>query len=277
MTNCKRSELSVDQSEIQFWLTDQELEGIFSGEYWNDEEKERKKEWYILDGNTNKLINYLKKKTTYFEEYESIINFAGKKGLSIEGTGIDIATGVCWTTALLSRIETVDKIYALEISKHRLLKIAPVVSDLFNANKQKIIRVIGSFYDIKLPDKTIDFCFMSQAFHHADRPEKLLSEIWRILKPSGFILIIGEQPIFTSDFLKKYIKNVIKMIMPLSRFKSRPVYKLFPTFRELFPPDVELGDHRYRIADYSHIFKQNGFHLYQNNETRFTNFIAKKE
>lgn len=264
-------------SEIQFWLTDQELEGIFSGEYWNDEEKERKKEWYILDGNTNKLINYLKKKTTYFEEYKSIIKFAGKKRLSIEGTGIDIAAGVCWTTALLSRIETVDKIYALEISKHRLLKIAPVVSDLFNANKQKIIRAIGSFYDIKLPDKTIDFCFMSQAFHHADKPEKLLSEIWRILKPSGFILIIGERPIFTSDFLRNYIKNVIKMIMPLSRFKKRPVCKLFPSFRELFPPNVESGDHRYRIADYSHIFKQNGFHLYQNNEPRFTNFVAKKE
>ena len=263
-------------TEVQFWLTDEELENIFSNEYWNCEEKEREEEWYILDGNTNKLINYLEKETTSLEEYESILKFTENKGLRIEGTGIDIAAGFCWTVALLSRIETVDKIYALEISKHRLLKIAPVVSDIFSANKQKIARVIGSFYDIKLPEKTVDFCFMSQAFHHADRPEKLLSEIWRILKPSGFILIIGEQPIFTSDFLKKYIKNVIKMIMPLSRLKSRPVYKLFPTFRELFPPDVEFGDHYYRIEDYSNTFKQNGFHLYQNNEKRFTNFIAVK-
>ena len=29
-------------AEIQFWLTDQELENIFSNEYWNCEEKERK-------------------------------------------------------------------------------------------------------------------------------------------------------------------------------------------------------------------------------------------
>ena len=164
----------------------------------------------------------------------------------------------------------------MEISKHRLLKIAPVVLDLFSANKQKIARVIGSFYDIKLPEGTIDFCFMSQAFHHADNPNRLLSEVWRILKPSGFALIIGENPIFPSDFLKKYIKNIIKMILPLSRFNSSPVYKLFPSFRELYPPDKELGDHYYRIEDYFHIFKQNGFLLYQNNESRFTNFIAVK-
>src|SRR3989338_632207 len=124
-------------TEIQFWFSDKELEDIYSGRYWNDEEEEKNKEWYILDGNTRKLLRYLKEKTTYYAEYESILDFSNNRGTIIKGVGADLAAGVCWTTALLSQIDSVDKIFAIEISKHRLLKIAPSVLDLFGAKWNK--------------------------------------------------------------------------------------------------------------------------------------------
>jgi ubiquinone/menaquinone biosynthesis C-methylase UbiE len=101
-----------------------------------------------------------------------------------------------------------------------------------------------------LANESIDFCFCSQAFHHADDPQRLLNEIKRVLKPSGIVLMIGENPVYIFDFIKTYIKNLIKIILPLKRFQKRVVYKRFPKFNDLFYPDNELGDHFYRINDY---------------------------
>ncbi|MBM3249751.1 MAG: class I SAM-dependent methyltransferase [Candidatus Omnitrophica bacterium] len=265
------------ETAIQSWLTDKEIETIYSGRYWSNEEEEKNKDWYILDGNTEKILRYLKKKTTYYAEYESILDFSRKMGIPLKGVGADLAAGVCWTTALLSRVDDIEKIYATEISKHRLLKIAPLVIDLFNGCGNKITRVIGSFYDIKLPDQSLDFCFMSQAFHHADDPVRLLGEIRRVLKPSGVVLIIGESPVNSTDFIKEYIKNTIKVILPVRKLKKRVVYEIFPKFNQLFSADNESGDHFYRINDYVDLFNRCGFRLYINKERGFTNFLAVKE
>ncbi len=268
------------ETEIQYWVSAKENDEIFSSKYWNDEEAEVKKEWYILNGNTHKLLSYLKEKTTLFEEYESIIQFAEKKNFQVQGSGIDIAAGVCWVAALISRTPKVEKIIALEISKHRLLKIAPKVFDLFNADGDKIVRVLGSFYDIKMPDQSVNFCFMSQAFHHAKDPERLLAEIRRVLKPHGFILIIGESPIYFNDLLKKVIKNYLKiMSMPFigRHLKDKQVFTLIPTFKALYAPDNASGDHYYRYHSYFRKFSENGFNLYPNKQSKFRTFIAEKE
>lgn len=264
-------------TKIQTWNSDKEIESIYTGSYWNNEEEEKRKEWYVLDGNTEKLIRYLKEKTTCYEEYQSILDFCKKKGIVIKGEGVDLAAGVCWTTALLSQIDTVEKICATEISKHRLLKIAPHVLDLFNAQGQKITRVIGSFYDLKLPKQSLDFCFMSQAFHHADDPKRLLNEVKQVLKPSGVVLVIGETPIYTFDFIKAYLKNYIKIILPIKKLKKRVAYKIFPNFVDLFYPDNESGDHFYRINDYINLFQQSGFNIYIDRKLKFTNLLAVKK
>ncbi len=101
-------------TEIQYWLSDKEVGDIYSGIYWNDEDEE----WYILDGNTEKLLRYLKEKTTYYAEYESIWGFSNKIGMPIKGVCLDLVAGVLWTTALLSQIDSVEKIFALEISQN---------------------------------------------------------------------------------------------------------------------------------------------------------------
>jgi ubiquinone/menaquinone biosynthesis C-methylase UbiE len=39
---------------------------------------------------------------------------------------------------------------------------------------EKIVLARGTFYDLHLPDGSVDFVLLSQAFHHADRPGELL-------------------------------------------------------------------------------------------------------
>ena len=262
--------------KVEFWITDQDISDVFSGNFWNNEEIEKTKSFYIINGNADRLTQLLRDKTTLWEEFEDIIRFTGSLGLEIKGVGLDLAAGVCWSTALLSRIETVKKIYAVEISKHRLLKIAPLVLGFLNAESDKIIRVIGDFYNIKLEDNSIDFCFMSQAFHHANNPGKLLKEVFRILKPGGFILLIGESPILFRQFVIKYVKNFTKIVVPFLKYKSKPVKKLFIGFNELYPPDEESGDHYYRTKDYLNIFRSNNYSIYFHKNRCYTTFLAVK-
>ncbi len=264
--------------EVKFWLTDKELKSIFSSNYWNDEEKEKGKEWSLPSEYSGEVPHGGKDRIVCFKEFESITAFAAKVGLPIQGTGVDLAAGVCWTSALLSKIEAVEKVYALDISKHRILKMAPAILDMLLADAQKIVRVIGSFYDIKLPDASVDFCLISRAFHHANDPDGLLREAKRVLKPGGFIMISGEKPVFMWDYTKKYVKNIIKMIVPRSLLGRGPaVYRLFPSFEELFPPDTELGDHYYRMQDYENMFLRNGFLLHVNRSSGIIDFIAVKK
>jgi len=47
------------------WLTDNEMNNIYTSKFWNDEEQEKPKAWWILDNNFNKLWDYLKSSKLY--------------------------------------------------------------------------------------------------------------------------------------------------------------------------------------------------------------------
>ena len=137
----------------------------------------------MKDKNEKKLVNYLHS-SGLFEEYKIAQTKLEEKGL-LHGNILDVAAGVCWTSAMLSKSEDVVRIDALDFSWHRLSQLAPVVFEQFEADKDKIQRVYGSFYDIKRGEEEYDLIFMSQAFHHADKPLRLLVECDRVLKSRG--------------------------------------------------------------------------------------------
>lgn len=144
-----------------------------------------------------------------------------------------------------------------------------MVLDHYNIPSEKTVLVYGSFYDLHLEDKSLDFIFLSQAFHHANDPDRLLNEMQRVLKTSGCAIIIGEQSVnYFMVFCKYYciywIKLLIHFLMPetmqeklFHRTFSLP--KIFPDHRDLFPPDPKLGDHTYTPGQYTRIFKAHEF------------------
>ena len=165
------------------WISEKEVEKINTSRYWNDIEKEKKKEWWIKDKNDEKLLNYLHS-SGLLEEYKMAQMKLEKKGL-LSGRILDVAAGVCWTSALLSKHDKVKHIDALDFSWHRLEKLAPIICEQFQAKEYKIQRIFGSFYDLKNDKESYDLVFMSQAFHHADSPLRLLYECDRVLKSGG--------------------------------------------------------------------------------------------
>jgi ubiquinone/menaquinone biosynthesis C-methylase UbiE/DNA-binding transcriptional ArsR family regulator len=48
----------------------------------------------------------------------------------------------------------------------------------------------GDLEEVPIRDATVDLAFFSQALHHAQHPERAVAEAWRILKPTGRIVVL---------------------------------------------------------------------------------------
>lgn len=105
-------------SDIEIWLEEEEEKKVYSGSYWNDIEEEKNKAWWIADGNYEKLWQYLES-SGLLKEWA----WAEKQICSMEHKGLqvaDLAAGVGWCSALLSKLENVAIVNSVDISRHRL-------------------------------------------------------------------------------------------------------------------------------------------------------------
>lgn len=231
--------------EIDSWLTDAELGAIYSTEYWNDIEAEKHKPWWIEDGDYDRCRHYLEASRLMLEyrQAESWVREMSRESLRI----LDLAAGIGWTSALLSKLDCVAEVHAVEISRHRLERLFPHAVVMFAAREDKIHRYLGSFYDLQLPKQSMDVVYLSQAFHHADRPLQLVTECDRILRPGGRLLIIGEPRITRRQVIRRFFGELLR------------TRKIVLDFYELFPTDRESGDHYYRRADYYFMFRSLGY------------------
>jgi SAM-dependent methyltransferase len=232
--------------EIKYWLSDADLKSIYTSTYWNNIEKEKEKEWWIKDGNYNRCLHYIKS-SGLLSEYQDSEKFI--QDFSREVVVADLASGIGWTSALLSKLPNVTEVHAVEISKHRLGVLFENAVKMLKGEGQKIYRYLGSFYDLKFKDNSIDIIYMSQAFHHAEKPFTLIAECDRVLSEDGRIILVGEHYMGPKQMIKKAIANLIKR-----KIKGWSFY-------EIFPPDEELGDHYYRISDYYFLFSSMGYNL----------------
>lgn len=231
--------------DIENWLSEEQLGSIYTSSYWNDIDEEKKKEWWIEDGNYAKCLNYLKSSKLLYEYQESQKFIGNFPGDSIKIA--DLAAGIGWTSALLSKLPKVSEIHAVEISKHRLDSLFQHSVKMLSGEDNKIFRHLGSFYDLHFDDNSIDIIYLSQAFHHADNPLRLLIECDRVLKSRGRIILVGEHYIGVDKIIRRFLSTLIKS------------KKVTTNFYKLFAPDHMSGDHYYRCSDYYFMFGAMGY------------------
>jgi SAM-dependent methyltransferase len=230
---------------VQRWLPDEELQQIYTYSYWNDILEEKKKEWWIEGGDYDRCLNYLEhsKLLREYQQAQLFIEELSGSRLKIA----DLAAGIGWTSALLSKMEAVSEVHSVEMSVHRLERLFPHSITMFDGRPEKIHRYLGSFYDLKLPAHSMDVIFLSQAFHHANRPIHLMIECDRVLKAGGRIVLVGEHGIGARRLLGRFLKVLVRE----RRFVTN--------VRSLFPPDALLGDHYYLLSDYYFLFSALGY------------------
>lgn len=105
------------------------------------------------------------------------------------GRVLDVGTGPGQIVIKLARRLTRWKFVGVDRSAHM---IAEAVANLAAAGKELAGRVEFQVADgnaLPFPDATFDIVLCNSVLHHAAEPEKLLSEIARVAKPRGAILL----------------------------------------------------------------------------------------
>jgi len=254
-------------SPIVTWLDERSLSAIYSSQYWNDLAAEKSKEWWIADGTDTafaRLRNYLDA-SGMLDSYavaERHIAQLPARGLVIA----DIASGIGWSSSLLSKLPNVAEVHAVELSQHRLELLFPQAVRMFNGTAEKLHRNLGSFYQMGFADHSMDVVFISAAFHHASNALKLLTEMDRILKPGGKLILVAENFVGSVAIARRMLKTLLKE------------RRLCTNFYELFPPDDIAGDHYYRVSDYHMFLQMLGYRMLEVSVQRNTMaaFIAEK-
>jgi ubiquinone/menaquinone biosynthesis C-methylase UbiE len=232
------------------WLSDQQLAQIYTAEFWNDVAAEKKKDLWIGDGDYTRCMEYLASSgllREYAQAERFVREFAAGRPSPI--VVADLAAGIGWTSASLSRLDEVSEVCAVEISEHRLDGLFEHAVKMMSGNETKLSRYLGSFYDLQFEDRSIDLVFLSQAFHHAENPFRLLTECDRVLRTGGRIIVTGEHFVSMQLVLRRIAAVLVRR------------HRLTTNFFELFPPDPVLGDHYYRISDYYFLFGTLGYRL----------------
>ena len=154
-----------------------------------------------------KRINYLKKA-------ESII------GMKIEGSVLEIGAGNGYMSIYIVKNREIDCVYVLECTINGVDKLIRKNFETNKINEQKYELVLGSFNSIPLKDK-FDFVISFGAIHHSSNLQKTLDEIFKTLKPGGYM--IAQEP-FSNDktqnsfFVK--MKNKIVNVQGLVKIKN---------------------------------------------------------
>jgi SAM-dependent methyltransferase len=247
--------------KIEYWLSSPEIASLAYSEYWNNEEEERAKEWYVLEGDFAKMEMYLEETGLVKQLNQCLAFLEANWKWTLRGVGADLACGTLWAVPYLLKDEEVERLYCVEYSRHRLLKIGPCVLDYYKVSPDKVVLCLGNFYDLKLPNCSLDFVFLAESFHHADRPLELLSEIRRVLKPQGAVIIIGEHVRTIADTAKHLAKFSISHLFPL-RLQQVLFGRAFNVRTPLptgqLAADPILGDHYYSDREYKRMFRHLG-------------------
>ena len=89
--------MNLNRYAVNYWLN--EKDDYF--DYWNNESFEKGKEWYVLDGNFDKLEKFL--------EETGLLKELLKYSDYMKGTGIDLAAGNLWAAPHI--LKYAEKLY----------------------------------------------------------------------------------------------------------------------------------------------------------------------
>jgi SAM-dependent methyltransferase len=137
------------------------------------------------------LLAHLRDNTNYFAAVAAL----DWRSLCGEGARVlDLGCGSGWLTALLTREPHVGRVVAWDSSPRLLSELLPVTVDQLGGDIDKVEPVCGEFVPLLMEDDSVDLAVMSSAFHHCDRPDDLLDELGRVLRPGACLVLLNETP-----------------------------------------------------------------------------------
>lgn len=179
---------------------------------------------------------------------------------------LDLGCGGGWLSAFLSKFDLVEKIYALDSSKHFLEKLLPNVIHVMGGDLQKIEVVEALFTPLLFEDNSLDLVVASSAVHHADNLENLFLEISRILSPNGHFIVLNETP---RNGFRYFISAIMAAIRILKNIARKKYFSVSPAISSsCFLYDPRLGDRDYPMWHWKQALNMAGFSVEEVINTR---------
>jgi len=172
----------------------------------------------------------------------------------LTGVGLELGAGTGLVAALVARQARVRAVLALEVCPRMAERIIPqVAAGVLGARAGKVVPVVGSFDDLRLPDASLDFAVEKDSFHHSDGLARTVAECARVLRPGGWLVCFDRchPDTVTDDAVRRMLARVYSR-----RFLVAHGY----------PPDAVLtrrdnGEHEYRLFEWEHAFRGAGLDL----------------
>lgn len=109
------------------------------------------------------------------------------------GIGLEVGAGPLVFSSVLARWKQVSRLYGVEVCSPIIERLFPVIArEVAGPDSEKLIGVVGSFDDMRLPDGSVDFVLDFYSLHHSLDIGVTLREIVRILRPGGFLLMLDK-------------------------------------------------------------------------------------
>lgn len=189
-----------------------------------------------------KLKNWTGERLETFVDSESTLEHLHRYAIVLELTKdkivLDIASGEGYGSHLIAG--KAREVTGVDIS-------AEVVNQAKAKYKKDNLRfVAGSAFDIPLPDGYFDVVVSFETIEHHDQHERMLSQIKRVLKPGGLMIISSPDKLYYSDLrryhnefhVKELYENEFKDLVR-RHFAHADFYYQQPTFASLLLPEKE--------------------------------------
>lgn len=161
----------------------------------------------------------------------------------LEGAGIELGAGCGLLSAVVASRAPVRVVLAVEVCAPQVeLLIPKVAAHLLGGDADKVVPVVGSFDDLRVPDGSLDFAVEYHSYHHSGDLPRTLRELARVLRPGGRALLFDRvRPDSMSD---AEVDELLSAVYPKDFLESYH-----------YPPDLQItrlehGEHEYRLREW---------------------------
>ena len=189
-----------------------------------------------------------------FWRRESLEKFKMFIGSDIHGRVAEIGAGVGWYSALLSKIERVEEVYALDYDEFSVKELIPKAVANLDGDPSKIKLTVGSYNKMQCPDNYFDFVFSVGAIHHSENLQDTFSECFRVLKPGGYLLAL--EHCHPNSYTNSARANDDNEMISVERAK------MLYGDADLKIMAKDNSDHNYRLCEFQSASYQVGFDIF---------------
>jgi predicted methyltransferase len=168
----------------------------------------------------------------YARRHEIVAALELKPGMIVADIGA--GTGL-FTRLMAEKVGTSGKVYAVDIAPEFLAHIA---ADAKKNKRPQVVTVRGSQDTTNLPRASVDVAFMSDVYHHLERPESVLASLRDAIKPGGKLVVVEFDRVEgkSAPFVLKHVRagrNIFIKEIESAGFKRIPAPKA-PVLKENF-------------------------------------------